>query len=48
MIRRSERIVRQEVGTITYVYRITRVHVFGLCVYTGTTETDRIERKAGE
>lgn len=40
MIRRSERIVRQEVNGIATKYRVTRIHVFGCCVYTDTRETE--------
>jgi hypothetical protein len=38
MIRRSERIVRQEVNGTATTYRVTRIHVFGCCVYLGQVE----------
>lgn len=38
MIRRSERIMSQAVGGVTTRYRITRIHVFGCCVWVNTVQ----------
>lgn len=40
MIRRSERIVRQEVNGTATTYRVTRIHVFGCCVWVNTREVE--------
>lgn len=40
MIRRSERIVRQEVNGTATTYRVTRIHVFGCCVWVDTREVE--------
>lgn len=38
MIRRSERNVKQEVNNVATWYRVTRIHIFGFCVYLSQRE----------